>query len=76
MKPFLLQSTYYLCNVMNIVKGGDNGVGGGGGREGLIELMRSWQLSRKKRERGGALLAWPTTAVSPHSTDHNGNLYF
>jgi hypothetical protein len=31
----------------------------------VIELLRSLQLSRKKRE-GGALLAWPTTAASPH----------
>ncbi len=35
----------------------------------LIELVRSWKLSRKKREkklngRGGALPAWPTTAAS------------
>jgi hypothetical protein len=36
----------------------------------LIELLRSWQLSRKKSEKklngggGGALLAWPTTAAS------------
>jgi hypothetical protein len=51
----------------------DNG-GGGGFREVLIELLRSWQLSRKKREEklngggGGALLAWPTTAASPQIT--------
>jgi hypothetical protein len=37
--------------------------------EVLKELLRSWQLSRKKREKklngeGGALLAWPTTAAS------------
>ncbi len=36
----------------------------GGGREVLMELQRSWQLSRKKREGGGSL-AWPTTAASP-----------
>jgi hypothetical protein len=36
----------------------------------LIEPLRSWQLSRKKREKklngggGGPLLAWPTTAAS------------
>ncbi len=36
----------------------------------LKELLRSWQLSRKKTEKklngggGGALLAWPTTAAS------------
>ncbi len=35
-----------------------------------IELLRSWQLSRKKREEKlnggeeGAFLAWPTTAAS------------
>ncbi len=35
----------------------------------LKELLRSWQLSRKKREKkGGALLAWPTTAASPQIT--------
>jgi hypothetical protein len=33
-----------------------------------MELLRSWQLSRKKRERGGGLLAWPTTAASPQIT--------
>jgi hypothetical protein len=36
-------------NVMNIVKSGDTGRGGGV-REVLIELLRSWQLSRNKRE--------------------------
>jgi hypothetical protein len=49
----------------------------GGGREVLIELLRSWQLPQKKREElfhwrswieggrgGGALLAWPNTAAS------------
>ncbi len=36
----------------------------------LKELLRSWQLSRKKEREeaewkgGGALLAWPTTAAS------------
>ena len=37
----------------------------------LIELLRSWQLSRKKREKklnggggGVSFLAWPTTAAS------------
>jgi hypothetical protein len=38
-----------------------------GGREELIELLRCWQLSRKKRE-GGALLAWPTTAAGSQIT--------
>ncbi len=43
----------------------------------LIELLRSWQLSRKKREKklngggGGALLAWPTTAASLQITMEN-----
>ncbi len=57
---------------------GHLGVGGGqSGAAVLVELLRSWQLSRKKRERGGGgLLAWPTTAASPHSMDHNGNSYF
>ena len=47
---------------MTIVKSGYwDGVG-----EVLIVLLRSWQLSRKKRvkKEGGALLAWPTTAAS------------
>jgi hypothetical protein len=42
-----------------------------GVRVELIELLRSWQLSRKKKEKklnggwgGGALLAWSTTAAS------------
>ncbi len=54
--------------------------GGGGGREVLKELLRSWQLSHKKREEklnggGRALLAWPTTAVRPQITVviHNSN---
>jgi hypothetical protein len=56
---------------MTIVK---CGILGGGVREVLIELLRSWQLSHKKREeklnggRGGGLLAWPTTAASPQIT--------
>ncbi len=37
-----------------------------------IELLRSWQLSRKKREEklngGGGGGAWPTTAASPQIT--------
>ncbi len=44
-------------------------------REVLGELLRSWQLSRKKREEklnggrgGGAILAWHTTAASPQIT--------
>ena len=53
--------------------------GGEGVREVLKELLRSWQLSRKKREeklnggRGGF------TGLAHHScqsTDHNGNSYF
>jgi hypothetical protein len=40
-----------------------------GGREVLIELLRSWQLSRKKREGGFTGLAHN----SCQSTDHNGN---
>ncbi len=53
----------------------------GGGRDLLRELLRSWQLPHKKRERGvisleklngggggGALLAWLTTAASPQIT--------
>jgi hypothetical protein len=56
--------------VLVIVKSGILGVGGEGVREVLIELLRSWQLSRNKREEklngggGGGLLAWPTTAAS------------
>ncbi len=39
----------------------------------LRELLRSWQLSRKKTEEKlnggrGAILAWPTTAASPQIT--------
>ncbi len=52
--------------------------GGEGVREVLIELLRSWQLSRKKREKklngGGGF-----TGLGHHScqsTDHNGNSYF
>jgi hypothetical protein len=46
---------------------------GEGVREVQRELLRSWQLSRKKREEklnggGGAFLAWPTTAASPQIT--------
>ncbi len=32
----------------------------------LMELLRSWQLSRRKK--GGGLLAWPTTAANPQIT--------
>jgi hypothetical protein len=38
------------------------GGGGGGGREVLMELLRSWQLSRKKREGG---LYWPDPQQLP-----------
>jgi hypothetical protein len=50
---------------------------GGGGREKPIELLRSWQLPRRKREEsleklngcggggGRAPLGWPATAASP-----------
>ena len=39
-------------------------------REVLIELLRSWQLSHKKREEklNGEGVAWPTTAASPQIT--------
>jgi hypothetical protein len=57
---------------MNIVKSGDTG---GGGQRGADRALAQLAAVREE-ERGGALLAWPTTAVSPHSTDHNGNLYF
>jgi hypothetical protein len=41
-----------------------------GGREVLIELLRSCQLPHKLNggEEEGALLAWPTTAASPQIT--------
>jgi hypothetical protein len=52
------------------------GYWGEGGGRGAELILRSWQLSRKKRVGGGGLLAWPTTADSPHSTDNNGNSYF
>jgi hypothetical protein len=47
---------------MTLVK---SGILGGGGKEGvrevLIQLLRSWQLSRKKREKKlkGGELYWP-----------------
>ncbi len=50
---------------------GTLGEGGGGIERALAQLA-----AVTEEERGGALLAWPTTAASPHSTDHNGNLYF
>jgi hypothetical protein len=53
----------------------NSGRGGKGVREVQIELLRSWQLSHKKREEklnggegGGAFLAWPATAASPQIT--------
>jgi hypothetical protein len=55
MRSLLKQSTYYLCKVVNIVLSGDTGRGEGD-IEMLIELLRSLQLSRKKREGG---LYWP-----------------
>jgi hypothetical protein len=54
--------------------------GGEGVREVLIELLRSWQLSLKKREKklnGGGEGGF--TGLAHHScqsTDHNGNSYF
>jgi hypothetical protein len=58
---------------VNIAKIGDTGRGSGGDRadRALAQLA-----AVTEEERGGALLAWPTTAASPHSIDHNGNLYF
>ncbi len=49
---------------MNIVKSGDT-TRGGGDREMLIELLRSLQLSRKKREGG---LYWPGPQQLPVHT--------
>jgi hypothetical protein len=49
---------------MNSVKSGDTGRGGGG-REVLIEILRSLQLSGKKRERG---LHWPGPQQLPVHT--------
>ncbi len=59
---------------MNIVKSRNTRKGGGGERDADRALAQLAAV--KEEERGGALLAWPTTADSPHSTDHNGNLYF
>ncbi len=50
---------------MNIVKSGDTRRGGGGDREMQIELLRSLQLSRKKREGG---LYWPGPQQLPVHT--------
>jgi hypothetical protein len=68
MRPSVLQNILFMCSykqseVETLGKGGE------------VLILRSWQLSRKKRV-GGGLLAWPTTADSTHSTDHNGNSYF
>jgi hypothetical protein len=62
---------------MNIVQSGILG-GGGGVREVLKELLRSWQLSRKKREEklNGGGVGGGFTGLAHHScqsTDHNGN---
>ncbi len=57
----------------------------GEGSEMLIELLRSWQLPRKKRERSNFIgqAEWRGgggfTGLAHHScqsTDHNGNSYF
>ena len=56
---------------MNIVKSGDTRRGGGQ-RDADRALAQLAAVTEE--ERGGALLAWPTAAASPHSTDHNGNL--
>jgi hypothetical protein len=61
----------FLWKDINIVMIGDTGRGGGD-REVLMDLLRSWQLSRKKREGGFKGLA----QNSCQSTDHNGNSYF
>jgi hypothetical protein len=61
----------FLCKDVNIVTSGELG-GGGGDREVLMELLRSWQLSRKKREGGFTGLAHN----SCQSPNHNGNSYF
>jgi hypothetical protein len=58
-----------------------------GGREMPIELLRSWQLLRKKRERGvisldklnGGEGGGDFSGLAHHScqsTDHNENSYF
>jgi hypothetical protein len=60
---------------MNTVRSGDTGGAGGGGYRCADGALAQLAAVREERE-GGALLAWPTTAASPHSTDHNGNLYF
>jgi hypothetical protein len=58
---------------VNIVKSGDTSGGVGGWRDADRALAQLAAVTEE--ERGGALLAWPTTAGSPHSTDHNGNIY-
>ncbi len=63
---------------MTIVKSGILG-GGEGVREVLKELLSSWQLSRKKREKklnGGEGGFTGLAHHSCQSTDHNGNSYF
>ncbi len=50
---------------MNIVKSGDTRRGGGVDREMLTELLRSLQLSQKKREGG---LYWPGPQQLPVHT--------
>ncbi len=50
---------------MTIVKSGDTRRGGGVDREMLIELLRSLQLSQKKREGG---LYWPGPQQLPVHT--------
>jgi hypothetical protein len=77
-KSILLQRNYCLKKLLKYSKSEDIR-GWEGGREKPIELLRSWQLPRKKRERilsleklnggggGGrrAPLGWPATAASP-----------
>ncbi len=49
---------------------------GGGGQRGADRALAQLAAVREEEKGGGAVLAWPTTAASTHSTDHNGNLYF
>ncbi len=67
----IVKYIYFPHQDANIVKSGVIGRGEGG-IEVLMELLRSWQLSRKKREGGFTGLAHN----SCQSTDHNGNSYF